>query len=694
MLNALVVLLALALPSEESPLKGTLCFSKTEPCIETSGSEFEVAAAERSRDFVWTSADGRRAVLDTLPAAASKISVDPKERRVVTLSINGDPSRAWPADSQVKLWRGDDDRWSWIIPASRVAALREIAVPPGGYLLSISAARHLTATREIRGEEAMRLSEVRLRPLPTIAGRLVHIEEEKERGLAGAEIRRDDGSLITLSGENGSFRAELSEPMPDRIFFSAAGFGTEMEFLRNLQAENDLGTIRLSDGATLALTIDRDLATADRTLEVRLYDFASQPMEESVLDRHTLSPGESEVRFGDLAEGRYQVLVDGGSPSEQLYAEIEVTSPTTEKRLEIRPYRLEGTLTFGDEPPHDATVSMSRMLWRLSMITDEHGKFNATLWQREAPGASVQSQAFSMPLFVETPELGSDPTVWNLRIPKRLIEGKVIDAVTREPVDGASMQLDMRFGTITGHGSVKIGADGSYVIPAVQEGTYGLTVKAPGRATVEKSFTIGGSDPGQRFDFVLSEGVLTPIDVVWSSGEPVANAQVLEGVSLDGYNPLRFARTDGAGRIEIRSSPGERRTLYVIPPEGSLAVVEVVAPKNAADAPETVRVVVPRPTGNLRIRMTGHEGQKLGSALLMRYNGIWIPHAIISRIPRQQHGAGEATFALPAGTYELWSVLFDGRTIAQAVAAPPSWAPVRVGVGAGEKVVELKSKTP
>jgi hypothetical protein len=138
--------------------------------------------------------------------------------------------------------------------------------------------------------------------------------------------------------------------------------------------------------------------------------------------------------------------------------------------------------------------------------------------------------------------------------------------------------------------------------------------------------------------------------------------------------------TDAAGILSLRVRPGETRTLYVLPTEGSFLPVRITTGRSADDEPQ--RVEIPAPAGKLRVRLKDGYGNATQGVVLMRYNGEWISYPVSARL-RNNASPGMIEYtALPAGAYELWAVIPRGR---EAIAnMPPSHPPVRAGVAAGE----------
>lgn len=693
----MIALVLLVLTATDAPaFKGSLCFPDSKPCLDTAAANVDVEPAERSRSWVWTSRDMSRIVFGNLDSQAATVDLASKKSRRLTLSLDGSTERGWPSDVVVVIMQGREKRWEWTIPSSSIRKLQELTVPEGNYLLRFDALRHLTERRPLRPAGDMALGAVELKPLPAIRGRVVRKEGEKLVPVIGAQIARNDGKLLTTTRHNGSFEAELGTPVPEEIIVFHPGVATRVVSLKSdlrqadLATDNDLGEIVMESGVQLALRIVRSGDAAGEKLRVRLFSDLRQKYELVPIAKRELAADEDEVLFPDLAKGAYVVAIEGDTPLEFLTRDIELDEQETNETIEITPFRLAGSVRFGEEPLRggDVGISSSRLQREMKLSIDEEGRFGGTLWQSGKVRGWVNSKTIGSVVPTESPELGADPSPWNIVLRRRLIEGRVLDAETKQPLAGVSMRLEKE----TGEGkvrsrlytSVSVGEDGRYAIAAIDNGTYDIKVLHPERVPLQQTIELRDVDPSQIVNFALQRGVETKIEFTWPSGTPVANAPVIEGVARDGHNPLRMYATDAAGRLAIYSERGEKRTLFVLPREGSLGIARLVA----GSPGETSRVVVPHPVGTIQVTLRNREGNPQPSVVLLRFNGEWVPQSVVGRLPSDRSAPGVVRFTqLPAGTYELWGVKpsrdYEGTF------APPAKAPVRIGFAGGHQQIEL-----
>src|SRR5687768_16510329 len=327
----MIALLLVLLTATGAPaFKGALCFSDSKPCIDTEAVNVDVEPAERSRSWVWTSADSSRIVFGNLDGQATTVDLASKKSRRVTLSLDGSTARGWPSDVVVVIMQAREKRWAWKIPSSSVRKVRELTVPEGNYLLQFGSPRHLTERRPLRPAGEMALGTVELKPLPAIRGRVVRKEDEKLVPVVGAQIADNDGKLLTATRHDGSFDAELSAPVPEEIVVFHPGVATRVVSLKSdlrqagLGTDNDLGEIVMESGVRLALRIVRSGDAAGEKLRVRLFSDVREKYELVPIAKRELAADEDAVSFPDLAKGRYVVAIEGDTPLEFLTREIEV----------------------------------------------------------------------------------------------------------------------------------------------------------------------------------------------------------------------------------------------------------------------------------------------------------------------------------------------------------------------------------
>jgi len=152
-----------------------------------------------------------------------------------------------------------------------------------------------------------------------------------------------------------------------------------------------------------------------------------------------------------------------------------------------------------------------------------------------------------------------------------------------------------------------------------------------------------------------------------------------------------MTRVDERGHYELRGLPGTSRLLYFVPMQGSLAVLRVRLPNTNVDA-KPLQVVIGPPCCTLRVHVVDAEGKQARSGLLIRYNGEFVPGAIL-RFVISETGmgwSGEALLPrLPAGSYEVWAIGSEEEEVQLIASAGSLREPVRVGLSGGEQTVTV-----
>ncbi|MCM2317277.1 MAG: carboxypeptidase-like regulatory domain-containing protein [Thermoanaerobaculia bacterium] len=696
-MNLILALLLMA--TDAAPLAGTLCFDGARECVATSGTRIDVAKHDAQRAYTWASEDGRTVVVGELQPDVERIDLalpsspgetDPR-RQAVTLSVRGDAGRGWPADVGFTLKQSKEKSWTWTLPAGSTKGEMTIHLPAGEYRLWAEAKRHRSASRQIRANENLDLGQVTLDPLPSISGRITRLDGERIVSVAGARIALSDGRIATTANEQGAFRVELPEPIPEEIKVTSPGLGVRIVPLERLGSENDLGEIRLEAGVRLRLELDRTGEARDQTIRVRLQKRGTR-YEHSPVTSRKMRPEQESIELADLSAGDYLVLLEGDHELERLVLPVEIGAANVTKRVEIHPWVLEGTVAIGEEPLREGTVRLTPYnlgpTWEATVPTDRDGRFRGTFWQTGRLNALVKvSDALGGLMYTESPELGSDPSRWDIRFRKRTIHGRVLDAETGGGVGAVKLKLQTETaGGSRGYSSVQVAENGAYEIAAWQDAVYDLTVASEEYLSKTTSVALTDSDGSRKVDIALERGTRVTLAVVWTSGQPVAEAQILEGVARDGHNAELFHKTDAAGRLPLRVASGQTRVLYVLPREGSLAVARVGA-AGAGDKP--VRVEVLPPTGTLQLELQNADGKGADGFVMLRYNGEWIPYPVSGRMRGARIAEGKREFyGLPAGAWEIWALAPTNvpRSIPNRV---PTHAPVRVGVASGVTKAEV-----
>lgn len=689
-----LLLFATAAETTTPPPGGRLCIGDTKSvltdasCSAATATTIAVKPADQERRFFWIDDDAKTAYAGIIAAKAESVILDPESFSALDTTFDGDATRGWPLDVTIAL-ASPDQQWNWRLDRDAVKRLRRLYVPRGTYRLTATAEHHRTLRlRVAAGAEPAKL-ELRLMPLPVALGVIVNAED---KAIAGATIALPDATLCATANEQGAFHCELPERVPEALVVSSGGYAArEVPIVREtLRNAVDLGRIRLSTGRLLSLTVVRpDPAPARVTL------FLDAPRyEHSKLKSIPIAEREETVRF-DAGEGKYLVVVEGEGPLERLEVPVTVKDADAEQEIRVEPFELAGTVTFGGAPLKEGHVEVlaPQHTWRIPLPVTG-GAFGATMWQKGVVRAFIKAPELPQSELHTSPELGASPSKWDIAIEKRMIAGRVLDAATKAPVPDVEMQVVAETERSQAYFSTPVGADGTYQVLANRPGTYTLRVTSPQHILHSTDIRITNDDRSRTHDIALESGVLQPIDVVTPAGVPIPNVTVLEGVQSDGVNPEFITRADERGHYELRGQPGASRLLYFVSMQGSLAVTRVQLPRTNVDT-KPLQVVVPAPSGALRVRTVDAQGEPFPARLLIRYNGEFVPGAIFRFVTGEMHTGptGERVFPrLPAGTYEIWVLQGPGDERQLIGSAGALREPVRVGLSSGEQAVTVVAR--
>jgi hypothetical protein len=598
------------------------------------------------------------ALVMCVAAAASAAGSTTAEAAVAThdvsFSMRGDRARGWPVKTRVSL-TSEASKNEWTIEAGEVRKPVSVRVPAGTYKLTIAAEHHRVFTRTLEVDKDLSLPEIALSAIPAISGLVIFRQREAEIALAGAQILAGARQLATTD-EHGRFHVDLpEEDPPDAITVVHTGQAPKVVPLyENLAAENDLGTIELPRGATLTVRLDRR-------------DDERKPLTVSVIGKlttasHDLEPDEKEVAFSGLAPGNYRIGVKGTRPLEWMTDKVEVKEDDLEQKVAIDAFRLDGRVVVGNEALRGG--GMADLLgpegtWRAQVPIDDDGRFGGTMWQTGKVSASLKTALSPTPIVETSPDLGANPSSWNIVLKRRSIQGRVFDGQSKEPVVNARIEVVTTIGDRKMESTAAIQKDGAYSIPAIQNGRYDVRVTSPDHADSKRTMSLGRDDETPIVDFPLEGGLEAEVWFVWPNNQPVVGARV-------GSDDGKTLVTDKDGRVVLRLHIRETRAVAIVPREGSFAVTDVVAPRSRS---MKLQVVVPLPAGSIRIT------SRLRSPIIVSYKGRELPQFVLQRLRSDTGEPGVVRLVhLPAGDYGV-----------EAIGA--RW--VQVQLNAGEQAVEL-----
>lgn len=669
---------------------GRLCIGETKSvltrgaCRDVKGTTLAIEPADRERLFLWTSADDATAQIGFLPAKSTSINL--KAEKLSDVYVTFDAPRGWPANLMITVAAAQ--RWEWALSEK----LRLLIVPRGVYSIRVDAEHYRSATirKADATGDAVKLAPLTLHRLPHAKGR---ITDKDNTPVAGAQISFVDGDVCTVTNVQGEFSCELTlNRRSRRLLVMSGGYAAvEIAIQEGVTRDVDLGDIRLMPGRPLIVRIIRpdDLMKVKVTL---LYD-SPEEHEHTRVRTVELPAAEEEVTFNEVTTGDYHLLLQGAEILERLLVPVRIDGEEpVKKEIAIEPFRLEGTARFGEETI-DGTLSIRgpQSSWKAT-VPIKDGAFEQTMWQSGLAAGFLKTAAIPNEEFVISPDLGQNPSKWNIRIERRLISGRVFDAGTKTPVRDAEMRLVAEIdGGGRSYSNVTLSHDGSFEILASKSGLYTLKVTSLAHAPWSSDVKVAAEDKSRSVEIALERGVEQPVEIVTPVGAPVAQFMVLEGVHSDRHNP-KVMMSGTNGRFTVRGVAGENRLIYVIPRDGSFAIIRLQMPA-PGETSKPVQVVIPHGTSALRVRVVDPDKKPVIAGVLVRYNGEFLPGAIARFVDNVWFGtpaSGEVLISkLPAGVYELWALWSEADEEQMIASGGTLRPPARVGLSGGEQTVVL-----
>jgi len=575
----------------------------------------------------------------------------------------------------------DGPRWQWLHDGENAPAL-DVLVAPGEYELELETPHHRPARRMVTVTgDPVQLGKVVLEAIPRISARV----EESGRGVAGAAVETLDGVPLGSSDAAGFVTAAVAGAWPEVVRVVAAGFAPVEVALPEDAADVDLGNVVLRRGGSAQVMVEGIETAGVRVVVLR------PPNPRPVL-RRTLSASAEPLLLGPLEAGRYLMLLEGDEPLQRFSRLLTIDEGvTSDVSLVIAPRRIPIRATMGRKPIAFAKLDLVSVehRWETKLTLGEDGSREVEVWQGGDCFTGVEAPALKAPHLLLAK---FDEEQVALVLPERSIRGRVVAADSGAPVSGAEVRLRTQQASSLGTTMLATtDATGGFEYTAVAEGRQSLKVLAEGYLTsAETEFELGEGDVGRDLTVRLQRGARR-VSVTGANGLPIHGAAVIETA---GGRFIGMHETDEAGEVVLPVPPGEMRTIFVVPRQGSFAVAQLPAVRGT-DSATALRVAVPPPAANLDLITRSSGGEPVPNVIFfVRYDGELLPFEVNQVLERMQ-GATFATNAagrgrvrnLPMGFVELW----PARSAAEAAAKPPGGtAPaVQLEIRAGENVATL-----
>jgi len=228
----------------------------------------------------------------------------------------------------------------------------------------------------------------------------------------------------------------------------------------------------------------------------------------------------------------------GASGADMHFVRVENDKET---RLDITvggPRKVYGKVTLKGEPQAGVVVSVqssakttaaTKSQKQATDTTDENGGYEIDNLQPGDYSLSVIKVVAMMPAPLYSTEItiGDNDLEKDIELPEGGISGKVADAESRKPIEGAKLTLERtkardiqeaaiaKIGLALG-GSATTDADGKYAFATVQDGDYYVVAKKEGYAPQGLSATVRNARGPSDLDFSLSSGETLSGQVTYS----------------------------------------------------------------------------------------------------------------------------------------------------------------------------------
>lgn len=399
----------------------------------------------------------------------------------------------------------------------------------------------------------------------------------------------------------------------------------------------------------------------------------------------TIPAGASAVSFDGLNEGLYVVLASGPQPLQRLSAKVNLGTDGRTLRFVIPQSKTVLRATLAGEPLAHARIALThdQLRWRTELETGEDGRFAGALWEPGVYTVSVTRDPASAPHSVDV-SISSEPLT--IDVPDRHVFGRVVAG--GRPIADAIVSLRSENGQSTLTVRTLSARDGRFAFFGVREGALTLTVRAPSYLDSDAAtFELRGAHARHDVEVELMRGEPRAVRVVDSRDAPIAGATLMTAC---GGNVKSRAVTNSDGGAEVALPAGASCAIYVLPKEGSIAVVPVEGAK-------PLRIRVADGSSSLQLALKSEAGEPFSEMnLLLRIDGVVVPPAIARLLSSRgfsltTNDEGRVSLQhIPTGTYEFWPyrTTAEGQMIYET--ATEFAAPISVQVRSGENNATIR----
>ena len=599
------------------------------------------------------------------------------------------------------ITQADQERWpaevTIIVNETSTASERRISLEPrvafkpqaigaadGSYALTFTAAHHRPMSRTVRvhGDD-VDLGSLTMIRLPMLQGT---VKTASGAPVDGAFIT-DGSTLSARTDALGMFRLEVEREWPAHLLVTYPGLATKELTVPKTESSFAFPPITLSKGGVLALDVEGVMGKLSVDLRKE-----TGYQKSIVLQTARLTDMNRRAEFSDVEKGEYFVVVKGEQALQRVWSSVSIgEGDLTHASIRIEPLIATIQLRRGDAPVAApvVTVMSDEGRWTSDIQVAADGEFKGEMWQRGTFVFAVKSREDGVPILLLDEVAGKDEATVRLSLPDRRLAGRVVEAESGQPIERARVVVESNNDDGTGGNlAVFTGSDDRFSVDTLRDGRHEISGLADGYLISDPAVVrIDQTSPERDVTLRLAKGNGRAVRVTTRGRVPIRQAFVMAAA---GGKVVSLRQTDETGRATIGTPPDQSAVLYVIPREGSFAVLRLPAEKSSTEQV----IVVPNGDATLELHATTVSGKPLQHvAFAMRYDGEFIPEEV-SQFLERQRGIAPVTDAdgvvrmdrLPAGFLELWPI--SGAEHADVLSAGVP-APVQVSLKEGLTVATM-----
>ncbi|MHC5080160.1 MAG: carboxypeptidase regulatory-like domain-containing protein, partial [Planctomycetota bacterium] len=437
-------------------------------------------------------------------------------------------------------------------------------------------------------------------------------------------IGPEEEASVRQTGKDGRFRRLIFEPGRHTLIATHNRFTTQSIAIEVAEEEKVSGVeFLLPSGARIQgrITNSRGFPQMGIVVKAETWpDFRD-------ITRKTVSDEDGRFTFEGLSAGTVRVRayppewagrVLGRGHMKRVTLDGSETGKTVDLVLDMEAAeggcRVFGTVTRDGKPvPHILVRFRSQTdRRRRETRTDASGAF---AFPRLPPGAYIVTLGNAK---VEVTVPNSAEYACPLRIPSSQVKGRVIDAVTGSPVEGAmvGMWMEGLSGTLP---TVQTDGSGSFTFTGISPGTYGIMVIKSGYLRHSRPGVVVGEEAVvEGIEILLERGGSFRGTVTDAEGRALAGVKVGVAVQLKGKDGssgggIQVHTLDPEGCFEVKGLPAGTLTVHVYGVDAAGSRLTGIQIEDGATARGTLHL---SRGGTLRFQVTDESGKPLADATL------------------------------------------------------------------------------